>query len=311
MSGSPVLHIKDGYYFEVPKFLWQYHYKSLDEVPPFLRDAHKDITDPDAFSHALNGKILIPQPFGELKNLYQPRSGICISRNMVLEVFVAVTLCVLLIMLANRIRSGAHARGKLWNFLEMLVVFIRDQVARPAIGHDADRFMPLLWTIFFFILGLNLVGLMPWAGAPTAAFGVTLALAAITLVTVIVVGSRKFGPIGFWIHQAPHMDLPWYFQPIKALVWGIEVMGLFIKHGVLAVRLLANMLAGHLVLLCILGMAFSAQMAAQRIGWWPAAITTVTAGAIFDVLELFVAFLQAYIFTFLSALFIGSAVHGH
>ncbi len=308
---SPVLHIKDSYYFDVPKFMWQYHYSSIDDVPAYLRDAHPDVTNPAYYNKALAGKILIPQPFGELRNLYQPSSGLCISRNMVLEIFVAIALCVVLIGYARHVRSGQRPRGKLWNFIEILVVFVRDQVARPAIGHDADRYMPLLWTIFFFVLGMNLIGLVPWTGAPTASFGVTLALAGITFATVLFSGMAKFGPVGFWINQCPHMDLPWYYFPIKFMVWAIEVMGLFIKHSVLAVRLLANMLAGHLVLLSILGMAFTLQVAAQKYGWWAAAAITVTASSIFEVLELFVAFLQAYIFAFLSALFIGSATHGH
>jgi F-type H+-transporting ATPase subunit a len=311
MSSSPIVHVKDAYYFDVPKFLWRHHYATLDDVPKFLRDGHPEVKDPEIFAKALDGKILIRQPFGTLKNLYQPEAGVCISRNMVLELFVAAVLCVLLIGLARRTRSGEHPRGKLWNFLEILVLFVRDQVARPAIGHGADRFVPLLWTIFFFILGMNLIGLVPWTGAPTASFAVTLTLASITLLTAVVCGTMKLGPVGFWLHQSPHLDLAWYFAPIKWLIFGIEVMGLFIKHGVLAIRLLATMLAGHLVLLSILGMAFSLQMASSEYGWPFVAATTVTAGAVFDVLELFFAFLQAYIFTFLSALFIGTAVHGH
>jgi F-type H+-transporting ATPase subunit a len=312
MAHSPVLHVKDSYYFDVPKSLHQYHYQSLDEVPRFLRDGHPDVQDPAVFNRALAGKILIPQPFGTLKNLYERQSGFCISRNMVLELFVGAVLCVVFISAAQRMRNGDRPRGKFWNFIELLIVFIRDEVARPAIGgHDADRFVPLLWTIFFFILGLNLVGMVPWAGAPTAAFGVTLGLAFVTFLTVLISGTQKFGVVGFWLNQAPHMDLAWYYAPIKWMVLGIEVLGLFIKHGVLGLRLMANMVAGHLVLLSILGMAFSLEMASHHYGWWFAAPITVIASAVFSILELFVAFLQAYVFTFLSALFIGAAVHHH
>ena len=203
-------------------------------------------------------------------------------------------------------------RGRLWNLLESVLVFLRDEVARPAIGmKEGDKYVPLLWTIFLFILGMNLMGMVPWVGAPTGSFAVTLALAGVTLLTGIVMGSVKFGPIGFWKNQIPGMDLHWIIGiVIKPFLWVIEVFGLFIKHAVLAVRLLANMVAGHLVLLGIMGVAFSIQGALSD-SWVIAAPVAVIASTLFSVMELFVAFLQAYIFTFLSALFIGASVHHH
>ena len=202
--------------------------------------------------------------------------------------------------------------GRFWNFIEAVLLFFRDQVARPAIGeHDAEKFVPLLWTIFLFVLGLNLMGMVPWVGAPTGAFAVTLGLALFTLLTGIVMGSIKFGPVGYWLNQVPSMDLPWYIAIIiKPMIWVIEVAGMLIKHGVLGVRLLANMFAGHVVLLGLMGMAFSVEGAASHY-WWLAAPISVISATLFSLLELFVAFLQAYIFTFLSALFIGAAVHHH
>ncbi len=186
------------------------------------------------------------------------------------------------------------------NFVEAILLFIRDQIARPAIGgHDADHFVPLLWTMFLFILGLNLFGLLPWAGSPTGALGVTAALAAITFGTVIISGSAKFGVAGFWLNQVPHMDLPWYAAPIiKPLVWVIEVVGLLIKHGVLAVRLLANMVAGHLVLLGIMGLAFTVSMAANP-SWWiaaPAAVIGSAAVQLAGTVCSFLAGLHFYVF---------------
>jgi F-type H+-transporting ATPase subunit a len=181
------------------------------------------------------------------------------------------------------------------------------------------RFLPLFWTIFFFVLGCNLFGMVPWAGAPTAAFGVTLALAAVTFSTVIVFGMLEFGFLGFFWNQVPGMDLPWYMAIfLKPMILAIELLGLLIKHGVLAVRLLANMVAGHLVLLGVMGLAFGAEAALYYSqsgvpGWkWALTATIAVLGsAAFSILELFVAFLQAYIFTFLSALFVGAAIHKH
>jgi F-type H+-transporting ATPase subunit a len=264
----------------------------------------------EGYNHSLDGKILIPQPFAKLKNNYEKESGFAISKFMILETLVALVLIVAFRGLAHQVRDGRPAKGKLWNLFESFLLFIRDQIARPAIGHhDADRFVPLLWTIFLFVLGCNLLGMLPWVGAPTASFSVTLGLALVTFATVIVAGSIRFGLLGFWKNQVPHMGLPMALAiPIVPMLFVIEVLGLAIKHAVLGVRLLANMVAGHLVLLAIMGLAVAA--AASPL-WGLTATISVVGSALFSLLELFVAFLQAYVFTFLSALFIGAAVHHH
>jgi F-type H+-transporting ATPase subunit a len=307
---SAILHIKDAYYFDVPKGLWRHHYTSLDQVPEFLVDKHQHATV-EEFNEALDGKILIPQPFGTLKNLYEKDSGFAISKFMILEVFVALVLAALFIRLAVRMRTAIMPRGKVWHFLEGILFYVRDEIAIPSIGHhDADCFVPLLWTMFFFILGCNLLGLVPWAGSVTASFAVTLTLAVITLGTVVIGGMRKFGPLGFMLNQIPHMELPWYMAPLKLFIWVIEVLGLLIRHGVLAVRLLANMMAGHMVILAIMALAFSIEGAKSN-NWYLAAGISIVGSTLLCCLELFVAVLQAYVFTFLSALFIGAAVHKH
>lgn len=338
---NPIYHLKDAYYFEVPKALWRQNWKSLDDVPQFLRDGRPDITDVNEFNAALDGKILIPQPFGQLESLYSVKSGFGISKYMILEVVLAVILLAVFSRLAAKLRTGAPAKGRFANLFEAMILFVRDQIARPAIDshdhhehegghddahaaphhgghahaalavHDGDRFVPLLLTLFFFVLGCNLLGMVPWAGSPTASFSVTLALAGVTLLTVVVAGMRKFGFFGFFGNQVPSMDLPLPLAVIlKPMIFAIEILGLCIKHLILAVRLLANMVAGHLVLLGIMGMITAA--ATYSMGMW-ATVTgiSVVSCTLFSVLELFVAFLQAYIFTFLSALFIGASVHQH
>ena len=267
----------------------------------------------DGYNRALSGKILIPQPMGELKNLYEEQSGLCISKFMIIEVVVALLLTFFFIGLARKLgkSNGNAVKGRFSNALEAFLIFMRDEVARPAIGKDGDQYVPLLWTIFFFVLGLNLMGMIPWVGAPTAAFACTGGLAAITFVTGLVMGSKKFGVVGFWTNQVPSMDLPPVLGPIiKVLLFGIEVLGLFIKHAVLAIRLLANMVAGHIVLLGIMTIAFSVQ-GAMSSSWWVAAPISAIGSTLFSLLELGVAFLQAYVFTFLSALFIGASTHHH
>lgn len=307
---SPVLHIKDGYFFEVPKFLWRQHYGSLENVPKFLLEAHPQATLAE-FDHEMSGKILIPQPFGTLRNLHDRQSGFCVSKFMILELVVVLLLVAVFRRYGAMIRGGQPPRGKFWNALDAFLLYLRDNVARPAIGeHDAEKFVPLLWTIFFFVLTCNLFGMLPWVGAPTGAFGATFALACVTFGAGLYSGSAKFGPVGFWLNQVPHMDLPLLLRPLKLMIFAIEVLGLMIKHTVLAVRLLANMVAGHLVLLGILGIIAGAASASN--GLWATATTiSVVGSTLFSILELFVAFLQAYVFTFLSALFIGAAVHHH
>lgn len=308
-----VLHIKDSYFFEVPKFLKRYDFKSVEEVAeryPFLVKEHPDLTATD-FNRDLAGKIIIPQPFATLKNLYDKESGFAISKFMILELVVAAILIFVFARVARKVSTGSEPKGKFWNFFEAMLTFVRDEMAVPAMGkHEAERFTPLLWTLFFFILGCNLMGMIPWLGTPTGAWGVTFGLAAVVFATSVVSGSKQFGLIGFWKNQVPSMDLPWWIAPLKFPIFLIEVMSLCIKHAVLSIRLLANMVAGHLVLLGILGLIVAA--AASSTGQWATVtVISVVGSALFSLLELFVAFLQAFVFTLLSALFIGAAVHHH
>jgi len=405
---NPVLHIKDGYYFEVPKMLWRSRNDSKSDFPdwwvrldddfqyieagkifdklavkdpfgtmggeqqkkqmiadyehwkhsgadhanagkPFdlylqseqkeifqfidgpqwmtLRDdvrgevaiANYKTSQPDwsshkidEYNHHLHGKILIPQPFGEIKNLHEKADGFCISKFMVLELVIAFCMVATFSWLGRRVRNGDRPRGRLWNFFESFLVFLRDDIAYPVFGKkDGDKFLPLLWTVFLFILGCNLLGMIPWLGAPTAAFGVTVALAVVILATGMMVGSLRLKPffIGYWLNLLPHMDLPLIMAiPIKPMLMAIELLGLFIKHAVLAVRLLANMVAGHLVLLGIMGIALEF---ASSGAWYVAAPISIVASTLFSCLELFVVLLQAYVFTFLAALFLNSAIHHH
>lgn len=309
----PILHIKDAYFFEVPKFMWQYRYKSIDELRhdyPFLVAAHPSATI-EQFNSGLSGKIIIPQPFATLQNLHDKESGFAISKFMILEVAIGAILVFVFSRVAARISTGGSPTGKVWNLFESVLLFVRDEVGVPAMGkHEAERFAPLLWTMFFFVLLCNLFGLVPWLGAPTGAFAVTFGLACVTFATTLAAGIKQFGPLGFWLNLVPHMDLPWWLWPLKIPIFAIELVSLCIKHGILSVRLLANMVAGHLVLLGVLGLiTVAAKYSVSH--WLLISGISVISSTLLSLLELFVAFLQAYIFTFLSALFIGAAVHHH
>jgi F-type H+-transporting ATPase subunit a len=140
----------------------------------------------------------------------------------------------------------------------------------------------------------------------------------LTLCVVVVwAGMKKWGFFGFFKNLVPSIDMPSYLFPLKVIIVGmlfvIEFAGLIIKHGVLAIRLLANMVAGHLVLVSIMFIAFELHNVQQMTGgtWYIAAPISILGVTVLSLLELFVAFLQAYVFTFLSALFIDSVLHHH
>ena len=267
-----------------------------------------------AYNKSLSGKIFIPQPFATLRNAYEVQTGIGITRYIVIEVVVAL-LCILMFKwLAGRVSSGKAPKGKVWNLLESFVTFVRNGIVVPAMGeHDADKFMPFFRTLFMFVLGCNLMGMIPFVGAPTSSFATNGGLALMVFAIGLVLGIKQFGVMGYLKNLAPSLGLPIYLAiPIVPLVWAIEALSLLIKHLILAVRLLGNMVAGHLVLLGFLGIGFGVHaVSMSSVNWGFAASISILAATLLSFLELFVAFLQAYIFTFLAAMFIGNATHHH
>src|SRR3989338_4520835 len=185
----------------------------------------------------------------------------------------------------------------LTNLLETFVVFIRDHIAIACLGRDDGRRMtPLFCTFFFFILGLNLLGLIPVFSTATSNVNVTGALALITLTFMIFGAIVKNGLHGFLKTIIP-AGVP---APVLIILVPIEFIGLFSKAFALMIRLFANMLAGHIVTLSLIGLIV-------LLGW--VALPAVFLSLFIYILEIFLAFLQAYIFTFLSAMFIGQTYH--
>jgi F-type H+-transporting ATPase subunit a len=280
-------HVQDSTHFEVPKLISSAGVINIPNPLGFTRETpmvgHKD--SPYKFVGA-------PTKF------------------MVLELFAAILIAVAFIWLARKVKTGGAPKGKLWNMLEAVVLFVRDDMARPAIGEaDADRYMPFLLTLFFFILVLNLLGMIPFLGSPTASLAVTAVFALITFGVVLGSGFKKMGVVGFFKAQAPHMDMGGIGgMVLTGAIWCIEMFGLFVKHFVLAIRLFANMFAGHLVLAVFV--AFIGVTAASFLVY-AVAPSVIVASVALSLLELFVAFLQAYVFVFLAALFIGMALHPH
>lgn len=246
-----------------------------------------------------------------------------LTRYMVMEVIAAAIVITIALLYSRQMRKNHVTKGVLGNLMESMVYFVKDKIAVPAIGdHDAYKHLPFLLTIFFFVLISNLLGMVPGGASATGSIVVTGTLAFITFLTVYAAGASQFGYIGFFKNLVPHLDVPGEVSLEKIglkgsinipamMMWGlmfvIELVGLLIKHFVLAVRLFINMTAGHLVLAVILGFILEASGNLFYVVM-PASIF----GAVFiSCLEMLVALLQAYIFTFLSALFIGSVSHAH
>ena len=215
---------------------------------------------------------------------------------------------ILLLLLAAAVRRRAMVPKGGYNLVETFVLFVRDEIAAKNIGHHAELYTPYLCSAFFFILFMNLAGLLPipaiagkFPGISTATgnLGVTVVLALFTFVITQIAGMRAQGAVGYWAHLVPAGVPKWLF-PIMVPV---EVLGLFTKPFALTVRLFANMVAGHIVIFFLIALTV-------LISPLIAPVSVAFALGIY-LLELFVALVQAYVFTMLSAVFIGMTQHAH
>jgi F-type H+-transporting ATPase subunit a len=213
-----------------------------------------------------------------------------------------IATALMLVVVFSALRKKAIVPKGLYNFVEMLVQFVRNEIAVKNIGErDADRFVPYLLTAFFFILFVNLFGLIPFAGTATANINVTVMLALFTFFITQYAAIKAMGIGGYLAHLTG--GVPKSLAPLWIIMIPVEFLGLFTKPFALTVRLFANMVAGHFVILALLGLIFVVSV-------WVFPVSVALALGIF-LLELFVAFVQAYIFTMLSALFIGAGLVHH
>jgi len=244
-------------------------------------------------------------------SLPEPIPGHPITKFMILELIAAFLIIVIFIPLCRRAQKGGLPKGPFWNTFEAFLTFIRDEVAKPNLGdHDADRYVPFLWTLFVFILFCNLLGMIPFLGSPTASISVTAALAVCSFIMMHAAGIMKLGGWHYIKSLWPHLDLPLPARLIIGLlIFVIELFGTVIKSFVLAVRLFANMFAGHMVLATILGFIVMVGVNGFTLLWPVVTLASVLGVVALSLLELFVAFLQAYIFVFLTALFMGMSMH--
>ena len=266
---------QDHYYF-TKKIKLDHSWNQLKNIP-FISDYLSWKWDPSKSlspSHSDNQLILTKQLI-----------------MILLASFIIIFLFIFGYKKDKKVQSG------LGNLLEVFVVFIRDEIVYPNMGKkQGRRFLPLILTFFFFIVMLNLLGLIPGSATATASFSVTVGLALITFFTYIIFGNKDF-----WKHIFATPGVPKWLLPIMIPV---ELIGLITKPFALSVRLLANMNAGHIIILAFIGIIIN-----MGSGW--VALGSVPMAVAINMLEIFVAFLQGYIFCLLSSIFIGMAVMEH
>ncbi len=243
----------------------------------------------------LIGKFYLPQipPF-ELFGLTINMS----PTKYVFYMWVAAFLIIIGTTLAARSYRKSPVPSRFANFLEVFIIFVRDEIAYPNIGHAAGKYMPYLLTTFFFIMTCNLLGLVPWGVSSTENINVTAGLALGSFFMIQFAGMRHNGAWGYLRGLVPH-GLPVWLLPVMIIV---EILGLLTKPFALTIRLFANMTAGKIVILSLLGLIFLFQS-------YVASVIPVAFTLFILILKLFISVLQAYIFTMLTALFIGMAVH--
>jgi F-type H+-transporting ATPase subunit a len=217
---------------------------------------------------------------------------------------IAALVVALVFLSSGRAVARAQAQGRppkgFGGAMEAMALYIRQEVILPNVGHHGEGFAPFLLTLFFFILTMNLLGLLPWGATATGNISVTAALALMAFLTIEVAGMRSLGPAGYLktIFYLPP-GLPTAMKPIMLVIMvPVEVIGKLSKPFALAVRLFANMTAGHVLVLALLGLTFLFQSYFVGVG------ASLLATGIM-LLELFVAFLQAFVFTLLTSVFIG------
>ena len=279
--------------------------EQVDIITPHITDAH-EIEIPWPTWPAMHKVIELPRwhPFtvpviGEV--------DMSPTKHVIWMLIAALTVGALLIFAANaqgrQTRAVGHSKGFAGG-IEAMVLYIRNEVIIPNVGHHGNGFVPFLLTLFFFILFCNLWGIFPWGSTATGNIAVTATLALITFCVVEVSGMRAqglgyLGTIFYW-----NKDVNLVLRIFLFLILTpIEFIGKLTKPFALTIRLFANMTAGHIVVLALISMIFSFKSIASG--------APLLMAVAINILELFVAFLQAFIFTLLSSVFIGQIREAH
>ena len=260
---------------------------------------------------------LLPSQSAPIFTISIGRWDVIVSNHMLVVAAAALLLlgCIPVATRPRRTRLGGASRSRmvpagLANLIESICVFLREEVARPVMREHTDRYIGFVWTVFFFVLSLNLLGMVPsekiialltgkenhFGGPATANIYVTGGLAAVTFMMTHIYGIRQQGFGRYIINFAPRA--PWWIMP---LLYFLEIITAFVRPFTLAVRLFANIIAGHILMATLLGLILVFKN-------YCAAVASVSAVVAVSFLELLVAFIQAFVFTFLSTLYIGFSI---
>ncbi|MDE0628652.1 MAG: F0F1 ATP synthase subunit A [Bryobacterales bacterium] len=246
--------------------------------------------------HVSNSEVHLPawlDPY-----LHSTFEALGITKAVLMMFIASAILIVLATVFLRRPTAGREAPRGMANALEVIVVFVRDEIAIGNMGEKwGRRFTPFLLTLFLFILVCNLLGLVPGGFTATSNLNVTGTLAIVSFLTFMLTGLIALGPIGFVKHMVP-AGTPLAISPIVVI---LEFISMLVRPITLMVRLGANMTAGHIVILVILGLIF-------KFGLVGVAAISVPLAAAITLLELIVALIQAYVFTLLTALYVGMLV---
>lgn len=227
-----------------------------------------------------------------------------ITRNVVQMILALTLLTWLLISIAKTYKKGGGVtsapKGK-QNLIEPIITFVRDEVAKPNLGNKYEKYLPYLLTVFFFILINNIFGLIPGTANVTGNIAFTVVLGIISFI-VIIFSSNKH----YWMHIFNPPGVP---LGIKFILVPVEFLSLFIKPIALIIRLFANMVAGHIIIICLISLIFIFGQLNTYAGWSASPLAIAFTIFIYFI-EVLVAFLQAFIFALLTAVFIGQALEG-
>ena len=229
---------------------------------------------------------------------------ISLTRNVVQMILALILLIWVMLAVAKKYNKGIGVNSApkgIQNMLEPIINFIKDEVAIPALGHKYEKYLPYILTIFFFILFNNLVGLIPGAANVTGNIAFTMVLALIAFVVILLSSKKHYWGHIFWPPGVPLV--------VKFILIPVEFLGVFTKPFALMIRLFANMVAGHIIIICLVSLIFIFGAMSKGLGW---GFTPLSVGFVVFIyfIELLVAFLQAYIFAFLTAVFIAQAFEG-
>ncbi len=228
-----------------------------------------------------------------------------LTKNVVQMFLALAVLFILLFSMAKKYRTGqgvTSAPKGMQNALEPVILFVRDDIAKPNLSHSYKKYLPYLLTVFFFILVNNLFGLIPGAANVTGNIAFTAVLGIISLIVILFSTNKHFWGHVFWFPGVP--------VPVKILMLPVELMGVFTKPFALIIRLFANMTAGHIIILSFVSLIFIFAEMTKTAGVAFAPVSIAFAVFIY-IIEILVSFIQAYIFTNLTAVFISQAIGDH